>query len=331
MGDTGSQFLGFVVGVLSILLTQKSNTALNPAIPLFIVGLPIVDTLFVIGKRLSQGRSPFSADKSHIHHQIMALGMEHYETVAIVYLAQIVFVVAAILLRYQSDLLVLSCYLILSGAVLGGMLWAKGRKWGARPSRLSKYMNRLKSARARSLSIRAIQCGVVSYLVLGCAICAQVPADLKIAAFLLLVILAARLIWAEKLRFVPLRLLVFPTIAFAVYLMHTDVRAVQILSLELRMALFFALLFMMFFAIRYSKNDSFQTTPTDLLVIAVAGGVGVLYERHIVDVDLVPVVIGIVVLFYAAELVMKQMEDRWNCFTLGMLAVLMLMSVRLVV
>ena len=88
---------------------------------------------------------------------------------------------------------------------------------------------------------------------------------------------------------------------------------------------------LMLFVIRYTKNDSFQTTPTDLLVIAVAGGVGVLYERHIVDVALIPVLVSIVILFNAAELVMRQMKSRWNCFTLAMVAVLVLLSVRLIV
>ena len=95
--------------------------------------------------------------------------------------------------------------------------------------------------------------------------------------------------------------------------------------------LMLTLLLLMLFAIRYTKNDSFQTTPTDLLVIAVAGGVGVLYERQVVDVALVPVMVGIVILFYAAELVMRQMKSSWNCFTVGMVAVLALLSVRLVV
>jgi UDP-GlcNAc:undecaprenyl-phosphate GlcNAc-1-phosphate transferase len=332
MGDTGSQFLGFMIGVLSIVLTQKSNTALNPVIPLFLVGLPIIDTIFVMVKRLSEDRSPFSPDKNHIHHRIMALGMAHYETVVIIYLTQIGFVISAILLRYQSDLLVLACYLVLSGTLLGALLFAKERQWNAKHSRLSNYIGGLtKSVRAQRFSVNAIQCGLVLYLVFGCAVCAQVPADLNITAFFLLIILLARLVWADRLRFVPLRLLVFPTIAFAVYLMHNDARTLEIMPLELRAGLLVALLFLMLFAIRYTKNDSFQTTPTDLLVIAVAGGVGVLYERQIVDVALIPVMVGIVILFYAAELVMRQMRNCWNCFTVGMVAVLALLSVRLVV
>jgi hypothetical protein len=113
--------------------------------------------------------------------------------------------------------------------------------------------------------------------------------------------------------------------------MHEDARALAIIPLELRTALLVALLLLMLFVIRYSKSDSFQTTPTDLLVIALAGGIGVLYERQLVDVALVPVIVGIVMLFYAAELVMKQMRNCWNCFTVGMVGVLAVLSLRLIV
>ena len=169
------------------------------------------------------------------------------------------------------------------------------------------------------------------YLVLGCVLCTQVPADLKISALLLLFVLLARLVWADRLRFVPLRLLFFPTIAFAVYLMHNDVRIMEIVSPELRIGLLIVLSLLMLVVVRYSKSDSFQTTPTDLLVITIAGGGGILYQQGIVDVAIVPMMIGIVVLFYAAELVMKHMISCWNCFTIGMLAVLTLISLRLMV
>ena len=155
--------------------------------------------------------------------------------------------------------------------------------------------------------------------------------DLKVSALCLLVLLLVRLTWGERLRFVPLRLLVFPTIAFAVYLMHEDARTLELIPLDLRTVLLAALLLLMVFAIRYTKTDSFQTTPTDLLVIAVAVGVGVLYEQHIVDVALIPVLVGIMILFYAAELVLRHMKSSWNCFTVGMAAVLALLSVRLIV
>ena len=85
MGDGGSQFLGFSAGVLAILLTQSSNTALSPALPLLILGLPILDTLMVMGERIYEGRSPFVADRKHIHHRLLALGFHHYEAVVTIY------------------------------------------------------------------------------------------------------------------------------------------------------------------------------------------------------------------------------------------------------
>ena len=72
MGDGGSQFLGFSAGVLAILLTQDDNPMLSSALPLLLLGLPILDTLYVMFQRISQGHSPFHADKNHIHHKLLS-------------------------------------------------------------------------------------------------------------------------------------------------------------------------------------------------------------------------------------------------------------------
>jgi len=64
MGDTGSMLLGFSAAALSIMLTQGS-TPLSPLLPLILLGFPILDTLAVMAQRISEGRSPFSADKQH--------------------------------------------------------------------------------------------------------------------------------------------------------------------------------------------------------------------------------------------------------------------------
>ena len=74
MGDAGSQFLGFSVGVLSILLTKQTATPLSTALPLLLVGLPMLDTLTVMVLRLHAGRSPFAADRNHFHHRLLAPG-----------------------------------------------------------------------------------------------------------------------------------------------------------------------------------------------------------------------------------------------------------------
>ncbi len=83
MGDTGSLVLGFVVAVLSIRLLQVNSTAVVPALPnapIFIMGvslIPVFDTLRVFGIRMWKGHSPFSPDKTHIHHLLTNQGYTH--------------------------------------------------------------------------------------------------------------------------------------------------------------------------------------------------------------------------------------------------------------
>jgi UDP-GlcNAc:undecaprenyl-phosphate GlcNAc-1-phosphate transferase len=112
MGDGGSQFLGFSVGVVAVILTQRPEVPLSPALPLLLLGLPILDTLLVMGKRIQEKRSPFSPDKNHIHHRLLALGFGHYEAVVIIYGMQSMLVIGAYLLRDQSDDVVIGSYLL---------------------------------------------------------------------------------------------------------------------------------------------------------------------------------------------------------------------------
>ncbi|MFC1772748.1 MraY family glycosyltransferase [Pseudomonadota bacterium] len=327
MGDTGSQFLGFTVGILSVMLTQQVNTALNPLLPLFLVGLPIVDMLFVMTGRIIAGHSPFEADKTHMHHRLLSLGMAHYEVVSVIYVSQLAFLLAAFLLRYQADIVVFAVYLVLTGLVVGGVLLAQRKLPNGDWAQLTRRITGLDSSkRARRRAIGIIQCGVPTYLLAGVLFSPGAPIDISRSALILCIILVVRLVWVEHLRFIPLRLLVFPGIAFSVYLMHRDTGTEALLPPVASIGLLVILLALMLFVIRSTKDQTFQTTPTDLLVIALAGGVGVLYQQGMIEATLVPVVLGIVVLFYAAELVMRNMQQTWNCFTLGMVAVLAVLS-----
>jgi len=330
MGDTGSQFLGFTLGVLAVILTQHVNTALNPLLPLFLVGLPVLDTLFVMGKRISEGRSPFAADKNHLHHRLLSLGMAHYEAVSVIYLSQLAFLVLAFMLRYQSDTVVLLSYLGLTGGLLAILLWLQGRGvsaggWGQLTEKIAMSAG---GERARDVAIAIIRCGVLAYLLMGAFLVSAVPRDIAFSSIVLFFILMVRLLWSARLRFLSLRLLVFPAMAFAVYLMHRDGPLTDLLPSYAYAILITALLLLMFIAIRSTKDPVFQTTPTDLLVVSLAGGVGVLYQQGMVEASLVPIVLGMVVLFYAGELVMRHMTAAWNCFTVGILGLLALLAVK---
>lgn len=83
MGDTGSLVLGFVVAIMCIRFMQVNNSAANPIVPhapVFVLGIvfiPVFDTLRVFSLRLWKGKSPFSPDKTHIHHLLTNSGFSH--------------------------------------------------------------------------------------------------------------------------------------------------------------------------------------------------------------------------------------------------------------
>ena len=71
--------MGYTLAVLAILGTAKV------AVALLVLGVPIIDTFWIIVRRLSEGRSPFSPDRTHIHHRLLDLGLSHRQTVLAIY------------------------------------------------------------------------------------------------------------------------------------------------------------------------------------------------------------------------------------------------------
>ncbi|WP_018248203.1 glycosyltransferase family 4 protein [Orenia marismortui] len=89
MGDTGSMFLGFMLGSISIIGTLKSVTFITLLIPVLALGVPIIDTLLAILRRKLAGRPIFKADKGHLHHKLLELGLNQIQVVMIIYLISI--------------------------------------------------------------------------------------------------------------------------------------------------------------------------------------------------------------------------------------------------
>jgi len=85
MGDTGALFLGYAMAVLSVQGVFKLHAVLSFIVPLVIFALPLVDTLFAILRRVCSGKSPFSADRGHLHHRLVDLGFTQKESVKILY------------------------------------------------------------------------------------------------------------------------------------------------------------------------------------------------------------------------------------------------------
>ena len=124
MGDCGSQMLGLSVGALALMATQGETCALSAALPLLLLGLPILDTLTVMLTRIRAGRSPFSADRNHLHHRLLGLGFAHREAVLLIYLLQVGLVLLAYFLRFELDSEIVLAFVVFGSIVVGLLTWA---------------------------------------------------------------------------------------------------------------------------------------------------------------------------------------------------------------
>ncbi|MHB8893497.1 MAG: MraY family glycosyltransferase [Candidatus Limnocylindrales bacterium] len=79
IGTSGVMFVGYTLAVLSILGTAKV------AVALLVLGVPILDTFWIIVRRLGSRRSPFTPDRGHIHHRLLDMGLSHSQTVLVIY------------------------------------------------------------------------------------------------------------------------------------------------------------------------------------------------------------------------------------------------------
>lgn len=112
-----SMFMGFMISIIC-LLGFKGTALTSLFVPLAILGLPILDTLFAIIRRTLKGQPIFSADKSHIHHQILGMNFSHRATVLIIYLINILFAITSIFYVLKDPLAAKVIYVILTVIVV---------------------------------------------------------------------------------------------------------------------------------------------------------------------------------------------------------------------
>jgi UDP-GlcNAc:undecaprenyl-phosphate/decaprenyl-phosphate GlcNAc-1-phosphate transferase len=121
MGDSGSYFLGYVLATTSLTgaLQQKASTAVSLLVPAIALGLPIFDTLFSMLRRYLEKRPIFAADRGHIHHRLLELGLTHRRTVVLLYAVSVVFAACAIMVSFGGGW-------VKGGAMLGVTLVVVG-------------------------------------------------------------------------------------------------------------------------------------------------------------------------------------------------------------
>jgi UDP-GlcNAc:undecaprenyl-phosphate/decaprenyl-phosphate GlcNAc-1-phosphate transferase len=203
MGDSGSQMLGFSVGALALLATQGEASPLSAALPLLLLGIPIMDTLTVMLTRIRAGRSPFSADSNHLHHRLLALGFAHREAVLLIYMMQVALVLLAYFLRFESDSEVFIAFCVFAAVVLGLLRRASLKGWRLKylgeSGGIRRYINGFTpAARIPALALGVMTTCLAIYATTVLASSRRVGADLGLMCFGMLVVLLLLSSWKAQ-------------------------------------------------------------------------------------------------------------------------------------
>ena len=132
MGDSGSMFLGYIIAVIA-LLGFKNITLTSFIIPLLLLAIPILDTLFAILRRIINHKPISMPDKNHLHHQLLKLNFSQKTTVLIIYFVDILFAIASIIYVLKdstSGIIIYSLLLIIVLVFIlkTNILWEKKKK-----------------------------------------------------------------------------------------------------------------------------------------------------------------------------------------------------------
>ena len=205
MGDSGSQMLGLSVGALGLLATQGDTCVLSAALPLLLLGLPIMDTLAVMWTRIRAGRSPFAADRNHLHHRLLSLGFAHREAVLIIYVMQATLVLLAYFLRFESDAEVILSYGLFAFSVLWVLRRALLTGWKVReiaPEGAPAATVATSPARTRipALAVGVMTACLVVYAAIVIGSSERVRGDLGLTCAGLLLVLLLMTYWKGRQR-----------------------------------------------------------------------------------------------------------------------------------
>ena len=139
LGDTGAMLIGLILAIFAVrFLNFESNSLFlsqsrsAPAILLCVLIIPLFDTARVVILRIFRGKSPFEADRTHIHHRLLDLSGSHLKTTAIILTVNIIFIAMGLILRNIDTELLIACTLALAILLSFIPIYLKKAKSGTR-------------------------------------------------------------------------------------------------------------------------------------------------------------------------------------------------------
>jgi UDP-N-acetylmuramyl pentapeptide phosphotransferase/UDP-N-acetylglucosamine-1-phosphate transferase len=123
LGEGGSIFLGYALGTLAIISGGKI------AIAFLVMGLPILDLFWTVLRRVSLGKNPFrSADRKHLHHRLLDMGLSQRQTVAAYYFFALFFGLVSLFLQSRGKLLAIMVLFLIMFAVVVSLYFLERKK-----------------------------------------------------------------------------------------------------------------------------------------------------------------------------------------------------------
>ena len=335
MGDAGSQLIGFLAITLSLKLTQANNP-LSPLLPLILLGFPVLDTMTVMLERLVEGRSPFYPDKNHLHHKLIRLGLYHTEAVLTIYIIQAFLVTSAFVFRTYSEWFLLILYLIFSGVILIAFFVTDRTGWRLRQHDFLRITmkGKLRFLKEDSilikLSFKALEIGIPSLLLLSCLLFKNMPRNFSFFSLGFIGLLILVWLLNEKLMETTLRVTLYLTIPFVVYLSERGISAWTNGNLTLLYNLSFGVLAMfVVLTLKFTRRTKgFKSTPMDFLILFIALVVPNLPDQQIQSYQMGLVAAKIIVFFFGYEVLIGELRGELRGIEIPTIATLLIASLK---
>jgi UDP-GlcNAc:undecaprenyl-phosphate/decaprenyl-phosphate GlcNAc-1-phosphate transferase len=336
MGDSGSQFIGYTLAFLAVLLTQRIDTSLSPAVVLLLLGLPIADIIIVLVKRARGGLNIFRATRNHIHHRLLDLGFVHRESVIIIYSLQMIFVTTGVILRLESNSLIAGVYLAYCVVIFGMINIAERSGWKLKRTVRGDQTKVMAHEILKNILVviprRFLAISIPFFLVGASLSVDAVPDDFAKMSLLVAGLILLDLIVGRGQQSIMRRALIYIIAAQVGYLWVTYRPDYWTGFAELGEAMFFTLIAMAFAAaVKFSprrRKIEFELTATDYLVAFGLVAVLIISRGQLWGSGSVTFVVQMIIVFYACELLITEKRGGWSWLSIGSMVAGIVLGVR---
>lgn len=316
MGDGGSQFLGFVLGVSALLLTQSDRSPISPWLVMFIFAVPLMDLVAVTMQRLLSGGSPFKADRQHVHHKLLSLGFPHHQVVLILYGLQLMLVMMAYAARWSNDGFLMGMYLLLL-AGLGTFYYGVG-SGRLHPNTFQKLSKALLYWRNWVDSIQwlsqwclyGLLVGMMGFFLLGVLSSFSIPTEISYLAMGLVGLVLVGMLGNEKSILLTTRMALYLGSTFVLYWVEDVLSEAASPLAGLFQGFFILLIIGLLLAIYLDKDKRFQPNPMDYLLLFLALMLPGVLKFQIGAVHVGEMMAKLIVLFFVCEVLLQAFSSK---------------------